>query len=99
MGNTGYYGWRPAGRAVIISPSITKHTQLCSLVFSYRLQQKGKAALSLYIQTGRVNVSDSVVVKGSLIEYLLVAKFLLHPALLNTKFPFPFSCARRVPDR
>ena len=58
--------------------------------FFYRLQLKGKAALSLYTQTGTVDLSDLVVVKGILFEYLLVAKFLLQPALVNTKFPiFP----------
>ena len=89
VGIGGYY-WRSAGRAVIISPSITKLTQLCSLVFFYRLQVKGKAALSLYIQTGTAGLSDLVVVKGILLAYLLVVKFLLQPALVNTKFPiFP----------
>ncbi|XP_078343101.1 uncharacterized protein LOC144628871 isoform X1 [Oculina patagonica] len=40
------------GRAAIISPRITKLSQLCSIVFFYRVVKQGRAGLSLYIQTG-----------------------------------------------
>ncbi|XP_078343031.1 uncharacterized protein LOC144628791, partial [Oculina patagonica] len=41
------------GRAAIISPSITILSQLCSVVFFYRVGKQGRAGLSLYIQTGK----------------------------------------------
>ncbi len=41
-----------SGRAAIISPRITKLSQLCSLVFFYRVGKYGRGGLSLYIQTG-----------------------------------------------
>ena len=40
------------GRAAIVSSLITKQSQLCSVVFFYRVFRKGSARLSLYIQTG-----------------------------------------------
>ncbi|XP_078343106.1 protein bark beetle-like isoform X1 [Oculina patagonica] len=56
QGKSLYIGNEPqsyvGGRAAIISPSITKLSQFCSIVFSYRVARKGKAGLSLYIQTG-----------------------------------------------
>ena len=45
------------GRAAIISPPITKQSKLCSIVFFYRVGNKDKAGLSLYIQTGKSGLS------------------------------------------
>ncbi|KAL9960877.1 hypothetical protein ACROYT_G034383 [Oculina patagonica] len=50
VGNENYWQ-RVDGRAAIISPRITKQSKLCSVVFFYR--NRGKARLSLFIQTGR----------------------------------------------
>lgn len=40
------------GRAAMISPPFTKQSKLCYVVFFYRVGYKGKAGLSLYVQTG-----------------------------------------------
>ncbi|KAL9960880.1 hypothetical protein ACROYT_G034386 [Oculina patagonica] len=51
--NNVWHHWTKAGRAAILSPRITKLSQLCSIVFFYRVGKQGRAGLSLYIQTGR----------------------------------------------
>ena len=44
------------GRAALISPRITKLSQLCSVVFYYRVVKRDRAGLSLYIQTGKSSI-------------------------------------------
>ena len=45
------------GRAAITSPPIAKLSNLCSVVFFYCVGGKGRAGLSLYLQTGKSSIT------------------------------------------